>query len=92
MIELRKLLNSLIDDKNIRIYLFGSRARGDQSTGSDVDIGLWSDEEIDDKKLALWRAIIEETTIPYQVDLINLRQVSEDFRREIFKAAQLWND
>ena len=54
-----------------RIYLFGSRARGEASEHSDIDIAIKSDRSLKDA-LANARFVIEESHIPYKVDLVEL--------------------
>jgi predicted nucleotidyltransferase len=54
-----------------RIYLFGSRARGEASEHSDIDIAIKSDRSLREP-LAHARFLIEESHIPYKVDLVEL--------------------
>ena len=54
-----------------KIYLFGSRARGEATPYSDVDIAIKSDT-LDFKEFAKIRFAIEESNFPYKVDLVDL--------------------
>jgi len=54
-----------------RIYLFGSRAKQTHRASSDIDIAIKSKRSIS-KELALARFEIEESQLPYKVDLIEL--------------------
>lgn len=38
--ELKKILQGLLGDRMLRITLFGSRARGDYSNDSDIDVAI----------------------------------------------------
>lgn len=38
--ELKDGLKGLLRDRNVRLFLFGSRARGDYSADSDIDIAI----------------------------------------------------
>ena len=60
--------------------------------GSDVDIGLLSENGIDGLLLSNLREALEESTIPYHVDVVDLSRVSETFKNEIMKDAILWKD
>lgn len=55
----------------VEIYLFGSRAKGKETSCSDVDIAIKS-SDLDPKDLAWIRFMIEESNFPYKVDLIDL--------------------
>jgi len=57
---------------NEQIFLFGSRARGDASEYSDIDIAIKGRGSL---KIALSEArfTIEESQIPYKVDLVDLK-------------------
>jgi len=89
--ELKELLQNLAKNRNIGIYLYGSRARGDNFESSDVDIGILPNDEIDAVEIAFWREIIENSNIPYHIELVNLNEVSDDFKKEIMKDAVAWN-
>ena len=64
------------------IYLFGSRARGDASVYSDIDIAIESSSALS-SKLSQVRFELEESLIPYKVDLIELSKAP--YLRDIIK-------
>lgn len=55
------------------IYLFGSRARGDAEAMSDIDIAVESDRDLH-RDFSEIRSELEESLLPFKVDLIDLRQ------------------
>lgn len=69
------------------IYAYGSFARGDQSPKSDIDLALLlpPDEKIDDLL-----SIISDvsTRVHREVDLVDLRKVSDVLRREVLAEGQ----
>jgi len=67
--DLKKFLIKAFPNDNI--YLFGSRAREDNSIYSDIDIAIESKKNLS-KKLSLIRFELEESQIPYKIDLIEL--------------------
>ena len=85
--RIRRTVLDYLADTSAHVYLFGSWARGTQRRGSDVDIAV--DGETADKIGAL-RELLEESTIPYRVDLVDLRFASESLRREIRKDGITW--
>jgi len=90
--QLKQILFDFLRDKPIKIILYGSRARGDNYPGSDVDIALSSEGRIDRLLLSNLREMLEESTIPYKVDIVDLAIVSERFKNEILKDAVIWKD
>ena len=80
------LINSYIDTN--RIFLFGSRAKGNSSIGSDFDIAI--DSEINDRNvLRKLKEKIEEISGLYSVDLININFVDSDFKTIILETGKL---
>ncbi|MBW6456203.1 MAG: nucleotidyltransferase domain-containing protein [Trueperaceae bacterium] len=62
---------------------FGSLVAGSADSGSDVDVGVWTDPALDhERKRDLTRAIALATGRP--VDLVDLRSAGVALRREIF--------
>ena len=73
-----------------KIYLFGSRARGTQSSGADIDLALDNGKKIDLKLIMKLYGDIEETTIPLTVDLVDLYDASDKLKSEVEKEGILW--
>ncbi len=74
-----------------RLYLFGSRARGDARRASDIDIAILPEAPLEPGTLARIRDALEESTIPYEVEVIDLSSVDEPFRRKVLAEAIAWN-
>lgn len=68
--DLREFLKKYLEGKKVKVYLFGSRARGDFSSRSDIDLAFDIEDEIN---LSQIRYIIEESNLPYKVDIVDLR-------------------
>ena len=92
IVQLKEMVLDFLRDKPIRVILYGSRARGDHRPGSDVDLALSTEGEIDRLLLANLRELLEESTIPYKVDIIDLKHTSEVFQAEIMKEAIVWKN
>ncbi len=73
---------------DVRVYLFGSRARGDNTPFSDVDLGIMSDRDIS-TELALLREAVEESCLPYKVDIVDLSR-SGELREVVLKEGIRW--
>lgn len=75
-----------------KVYLFGSRARNDNSLGADVDIALDAGFLIDSKIIYKIRDNIEESNIPLLVDLVDFYSTSGEFRNQIERDKILWEN
>lgn len=73
-----------------KVYLFGSRARGTNLEGADIDIALDASESVDLKLLFEITNAIEESKIPVYVDVVDLHTVSEDLKKQILKDKIVW--
>ncbi len=92
ILDLKDLVVLFLKNEDVSIVLFGSRARKDSSIFSDVDIGIIPRGKLDESKLSILREEIEDSNIPYKVEIVNFSQVSPDFREEALKDAIIWKE
>ncbi len=74
-----------------RFFLFGSRAIGSAGFAADIDIGIWPQKPLNDTILSKLQEIIENSFVPYQVDLVDFSKVSEQFKQQALKKIVPWN-
>ncbi|WP_456460222.1 nucleotidyltransferase family protein [Desulfurobacterium sp.] len=86
--DLENFLRKFFKNEKIGIYLFGSRARGDNAPFSDVDIGFIADKDISDKLIML-KEILEESNFPYKVDLVDLSS-SRELLKVVLREGKKW--
>lgn len=73
-------VNRIIDEQQVqKALVFGSRAKGNYTPGSDVDIAIVGDE----KKLSY--ALNEESHLVYYFDVVNLEKISNKALKEHIK-------
>ncbi len=72
------------------IFLFGSRATKKFSYNSDIDIAIEPGENFKNEDIIRIKELIDESYVPFKVDIINLDEVSETFKKEVFKKAVRW--
>ena len=89
---LKEVFNQYLANEKVKIFLFGSRARKSNYPFSDIDIGIIPYGKIDENKLTLIKEKIENSNIPYKVEIINFNNTSEDFRKEALKDIEIWKD
>ncbi len=87
--ELRSFLREYFKDRKVKVYLFGSRARKDNRAFSDVDLAFESSEDLS-RDLTYISELLEESWLPYKVDLVELSKVNKEFREKILKEAVVW--
>jgi uncharacterized protein len=73
--DLKSLIIEFFKEENVIVILFGSRARGDYSRVSDIDIGILPQNRLDRKKLVLLKEKIDNLNFPYTVDVVDLSKV-----------------
>ena len=70
--------------KKFEVFLFGSRARGEEEEGSDADLAI-SGTEIDRSDLSLIREQWEYSTIPMMLDLVDLQDINSALYEQVEK-------
>ena len=75
-----------------QVYLFGSRATGRYREESDFDIGVLAPRDIS-RELSIAREMLEESAIPFTVDLVDLSATSIEFVEKVQREGiLLWKD
>ncbi len=90
--KLKGIILKYLKDEDVKVVLFGSRARGEFVNTSDVDVGIIVGKGADRKKLILLREYIDELNIPYKVEIVDFSTVSEEFKNMVLKEAVVWKD
>lgn len=70
---------------NVEIYIFGSRVQGNALEYSDVDIALKNEQKISIESILKLRIKFENSTFPYKVDIVDLKNLKDEFRGIIEK-------
>jgi predicted nucleotidyltransferase len=90
--RLRRMVLEALGDRDAAVWLFGSCARGDVRHASDIDIAILPREKLPSGFMADLTDQIEESTIPYDVDLVDLSQVGPEFREQVLRNGIKWRD
>ena len=67
----------------VKVWVFGSRADWTTRDSSDLDLALEGDSTLDYDTIMKLEMAFEVSSLPYKVDVIDLDQVSDSFRRII---------
>lgn len=73
-----------------KIILYGSRARKDESEGSDIDIALDAGSKIEFRTLSKIISDLDESNLPIHFDIVDFQNLSERMQGEIVKDGLLW--
>ena len=79
------ILDNIEDGKKHRLFIFGSRVSGGSRKYSDYDIGIEGKEAIPFAVLAKIKTALEDSDLPYKVDVVDFFVVSSDFRKQALK-------
>ncbi|MFS2010165.1 nucleotidyltransferase family protein [Azospirillum sp. CT11-132] len=73
-----------------RVYLFGSCARGDVGHWSDIDVAIDPLEPLPPGLIGEINEELEESTVPYFVDVVDLRTAGQEVRQEVEREGIEW--
>lgn len=85
---IRTIVRSHLPDPSYRVFLFGSRAAGTARTFSDVDVGIMGQTPLPGHIMELMKEQLEESDIPYKVDVVDFNAVDPSFRNLALKHTQ----
>jgi len=83
-----KLLDVL--HPGVKVYLFGSRARGVHVASADIDLALDIGRKMTIDERAIARAVLEGLYLPWKIDIVDVRSVTEHLRDTIAREGILW--
>ena len=64
-----------------RVWVFGSRAKWTTTDTSDLDLAVEGPDKLDYKAVTGLEIAFEESSLPYNVDVVDLNAVSPEFKR-----------
>jgi len=84
--QVKEILLKNLKDTNIKVYAFGSRTKQKFRQYSDLDLALkLEDKKIEYKLISTLKYDFEESLIPIKVDILDLNDISETFKKCIEK-------
>lgn len=89
--KVRELVLKALAGHRARVWLFGSCARGDIWQSSDIDVAIEAAESLPDNLIPRLRLDLEESTIPYDVDIVDLAKSDRDFRDRVRREGIEWS-
>lgn len=87
----KTLVIKVLKDFKCKVFLFGSRAIDKHKQGADFDIGIEGLTKQNFLKIK-YEILeqIEESIVPYNVDIINFEEVDSAFKHAAYKEIDIW--
>lgn len=86
---MRELVLAALAGRPARVWLFGSCARGDVWTSSDIDVAIEADEPLRATLLVDLDERLRDS-IAFDVDVVDLRRIDPDFRARVLAEGIRW--
>lgn len=83
-----RLLDALYP--GVKIYLFGSRARGTAKPFSDIDLAIDAGKKLNFVEVAIAKNVIEGLNMPITVDVVDMHSIPESLKAIILKEGVIW--
>jgi predicted nucleotidyltransferase len=79
----QRILRAAGFEHDARFFVFGSRAKGTARQGSDLDIAVNLGRPLSSNERHFLANELEESDLPYRVDIVDLQTVSPIFKKMI---------
>lgn len=89
--EAGRIVRRCLGSQGAKVFLIGSRARGAAGRHSDIDIAILPSAPLAEGTLGSIRDALEESSIPYHVDVLDLSRVDESFRARALSEGIPWD-
>lgn len=90
--ELRRMILDALGKHDAAVWLFGSCARGNVQRPDDIDVAIFPRGDFPSGFFAKFTADFEESTIPYDLDLVDLHGADPALLDEILWTGIRWHD
>ena len=88
--RVRDIVFEALGDRSARVYVVGSGARGEARRASDIDVAIDAQDALPSGLLSRIRDWLDESTIPFDVDIVDLRTAPPDIRASVERDGLLW--
>jgi uncharacterized protein len=86
-----RVIRAHLAGHNVHVWLFGSRARGDSRTWSDIDVAIQADPALPAGVLPTLREALEESNCLLNVDVVDWNDADTALRESITREGIEWN-
>lgn len=82
---IRQTVYKYLPEEEYEVFIYGSRADGTAQKWSDIDVGIKGKGKVPFEKILSIKEEIEDSKIPYKVDVVDFTTVSDKFRKFALK-------
>ena len=86
--ELTRIIGKYLSLNEFKIFFFGSRVKGDNFSKADIDVGIDGEKRIPAGIKLQIEEELEKIPIPYKIDLVDFKDVSEEFKENVLKSIE----
>jgi predicted nucleotidyltransferase len=90
MMRVQALVQRHLAGSGAEVLLFGSMAEGSWHHGSDIDVAIDAARRLPSPVLADLRQALEDSTIPYHVEIVELIDAEPGFRERVRREGVRW--
>lgn len=88
--RVRQIILEVLGEREARVYLFGSSATGRVRRSSDIDVAIDAGGPLPSDLLAEAREQLDESDVPYDVDVVDLSATPPEMRARIEREGLRW--
>lgn len=88
--QVKRIVLNEVGQTSAVVFLFGSWAREEERRTSDIDIGILHDSVLPPEVFAKIRSALEESTVPYRVDVVDLAKADRALIEKVRKEGIIW--
>lgn len=88
--RVRRIVLAALAGNDATVYLFGSCAGGAPRPSSDIDVAIEARAPLPPELLAYLRDQLEESTVPFDVDIVDLSTVTSALRERVRREGIVW--
>ena len=90
--QVKRIVLDGLRGRPARVYVFGSTVTGVARHSSDIDVAIEPLAPLPRRVLADLREALDESTVPYDVDLVDLSAAPPAFRERVRQEGIPWTD
>ena len=88
--ELQRRVLTALGEHDAEVWLFGSCARGEVFQHSDIDIAILPRDDLPSGFFSDLAESVEQSSIPYDVDIVDLRSAAPTLIDEVRREGAKW--